>query len=630
MGALKLSNRLVFLPVGTDFADEQGLVTEKVIAYYERRSAGGAGLIVVEATAVDAGGKGARTQIMIDRDACIEGLSRLVKAIRTAGDAKVSIQLQHVGGQGTARVLGRPPVAPSAIPAFKEVPHELSIDEIQVIIEKFAQAVRRAKEAGFDAAELHCAHGYLLCGFLSPLSNKRDDEYGGDTDRRARIVIEIITRVRELVGSTFPLFMRISASEYEKGGIDLKETQRFLPMFEKAGIDAVSISAGNYHTFHMTVQPMRIPEGCLVPLAEGVKQVVNIPVVVGGRINDPRMAEEILRKGQADLIGMGRPLIADPDLPIKAKAGKYGLIRKCVADNTCIDRIFSGNELRCMLNPEAGCETEFDISPADQSKKVWVVGAGPGGMEAARVLSMRGHDVTLFEKEMRLGGQIHVAALPPWKQGLMGVIEYYQNALEDLGLRIVFNTEVTPKMVRDNPLDALIIATGSVPAVPNVVGIEKSHVLFADEVLQDKVNAGQKIAILGGSLVGCETAHFLAERGKEVTILEILPEKNAIGMEIGYTARYPLLEKLRQKNVQMYTNAVSEQINEEGIVVQINGERRIIEVDNVVIAVGYVKSNAFGAELEQNVKEIHHIGDCKKARNIFYAISEASAVARSI
>ncbi|HXY74693.1 MAG TPA: FAD-dependent oxidoreductase, partial [Dehalococcoidales bacterium] len=446
VGRLKLKNRLVMPAMCTDFGDKDGYVTQRLLHHYIERAKGGAGLIIIEVTSVAPGGRAQLNQLRIDDDRFISGLSKLAEGIKNGG-AKCFIQLHHAGRVAPPAFNdGLQPVAPSAIAGRGgAMPRELTIAEIEGVVESFAQAARRAREAGFDGVELQYAHGYLIAEFLSPLTNKRRDKYGGDLISRARIAVDIIHRIRQVVGSDYPLGVRFTGDEEIKGGLRLNETKRIAVMFEEAGVNVLNVSTG-YKASHeegffncanaTSGAPMTRPHGCFIPLAEGVKQAVKIPVIAMGRLDDADIALDVIKKGKADLIAIARGHLVDPYFVTKLQENRLDEIRRCIACNRCFETLYREADLRCTVNPELGKDEEYRIKPAKQVKQVLVVGGGPGGMEAARVAALRGHKVILMEKNSELGGNLISAAGVSYKSEISNLTEYLKKAIQKAGVEV--------------------------------------------------------------------------------------------------------------------------------------------------------------------------------------------------
>ena len=481
IGSMELKNRIVMAPMGMQLADASGAVSQREIDFYEERAKGGAGLIEIGAVCIDDKiGRTAYPQLSIDGYKYTAGFSDLVEQVHKYG-AKICPQLHHIGYNipFLEATNNQPPVAPSDI-ACPYVPgvraRELTVEEIENIIQKYVGAAALAHHAGFDGVEIQAAHGFsLVSHFLSSVTNKRTDGYGGDLRARARFAIEIVEGIKAKLGNAFPIIFRLSGDEYTEGGITLENTKSIAKMLEEVGVDALHISAGNSLSpdgFWATTPPMDAPHGCHVHLAESIKQVVKTPVITVGRINDPQFAETILRKGKADLIAMGRALIVDPELPNKVAEGRLKEIRKCIGCLQDCDADF-GLRVKCAINADVGKEKEYKVVPAQRRKKVLVVGGGPAGMEAARVASLRGHKVTLYERNRKLGGQLLLCEDLPHKKDLRNLIDFMTYQLKKLKVRVELGKEVTPAIVeRMNP-DAVILATGAAPLYPAIHGIDQ-------------------------------------------------------------------------------------------------------------------------------------------------------------
>jgi len=515
------------------------------------------------------------------------------------------------------------PVAPSPLPWSKNarIPRELSIPEIEELVEKFARAAMNAKKAGVDFVELHGAHGYLISEFLSPNSNKRTDKYGGDLAGRTRFTVEIIQRIKELAGDDFPVSCRINGADNIPGGLTLDDAKAIAPIMVKAGLNLISVSAGVYGSYPTIVPFVYTPHGCNVPLAAGIKSAVNIPVITAGRINDPRLAEDILANGKADLIGMARALFTDPELPMKASRGEFDDIRKCIACNTCIDSL-DLDPIDCTVNPTLGRERELEIKPAPRRKKVLVIGGGPAGLEAARVAALRGHAVTLYEKETRLGGQWLLATIPPHKEEFIELINYQTRQLARLGVTVKLGEETTALLVQELKPDAVVLATGSVPRELPVPGINRANVVTARDVLSGNIKTGNTVLVVGGGNVGLETAHFLAEQGKQVTVIEMLRQ---VGADLGNTAKWHLFNKLKKHRVTMHRRTELKGMTRTEVTVCRKGKEETWPgFDTVVLAAGARPSNELAAALKDLVNELYVIGDAAEPRKAVDAIREGA------
>jgi 2,4-dienoyl-CoA reductase-like NADH-dependent reductase (Old Yellow Enzyme family)/thioredoxin reductase len=638
VGTMNLRNRLVMSPMINNYATGEGYVTDRTLAYYEARAAGGVGLIIVEAACVDAPvGKGAALQLAIDDDKCIPGLRELAAVIHKHG-AKAAVQLHHAGRITSSRFTGCQPVAPSPIPfpgdelvgvhAVFETPRELTVDEIRNVIGRFAEAAVRAKTAGFDAVEIHAAHGYLINEFLSLLSNNRQDQYGGDLENRARMLVETIAAVKKAVGDSYPVLCRINGEEVRfEGGGTVKDAQEIAKICQAAGIAAIDVSymAGPDPSY----LPMSAkPKGYLVHAAEAVKKAVSIPVIAVYRLT-PAVGEQVIKEGKADLIAIGRGFLADPQLSNKAAEGRLDEITPCIVCNTCQYDITSENaSLRCAVNPAQGKEGECSITKATRPKKVLVIGGGPGGMKAAIIAAQRGHQVTLFEKEGTLGGQLILAAVPPYKDTLVELTNSLSAQVTRAGVNIVLGKDVTITDAESMAPDAVILATGIMPFVPEIKGIDTSNVVLAEDVLAGKATVGQRVIIIGGELVGCETAEFLTDAGKEVTIMRKGP---TIAADFSPMNRESLIGRLTLKNVTMLTGVRYEEITAKGLVItNKEGQKQTIPADTFILAAGARPNTELLDVLKGKVPELYQIGDCLEPRSLLEAIDEGFNVGRNL
>jgi len=622
IGKARIPNRLVVPAMVTNYCNGDGTATEKYVAYHEAKAKGGWGLIITEDYAVDPKGKGFPNVPGLWNDGQIESHSKLTRRIHDIG-GKIFAQIYHAGRQTSRTLIGRQPVAPSPIPCprYQEIPHALGLKEIRDIIEEFGDCALRARKAGFDGIEIHGAHGYLIAQFMSPYSNKRIDEYGGNLLNRMRFPLEILSNVRSKTGSDFPAIFRISGDEMVPGGRTIEDTKTIAGILEKAGVDALHISAGVYGSAHAITPPAAIRHGWIVHLAEEVKKVVNIPVITVGRINDPLLAETILAGRKADLVAMGRASLADPELPNKAAAKRFADINHCIGClQGCIGMISQGRPATCLVNPTLGKEEELRIKPADLKKKVFIAGAGPAGMEAAMVAGKRGHEVHLFEKADRMGGQFYTASIPPSKGEIAGFIVWQRRQLEENHVFIHLSTELTEEIVNEQNPDVVVLATGSTPVSPNFPGVKRPNVVTAHDVLEGKTDVGKKVAVIGGGMVGSETANHLANHGKEVSIVEMLPE---IAPEVNARSKPFLLKDLADHDVRLYLNSVVKEVSGDGLRIERDGrEEKIGPFDSIVLAVGVQACNDLRAKLEGKVARLITIGDALNPRKALEAIGE--------
>lgn len=634
IGNMRLRNRLVMPPMGTNLASEIGAVTPSMIHYYRERAKGGTGLIITEITCVDTPqGNGISNELSLSDNSYIAGHNELVEAVKEHG-AKIVTQLHHAGRQTSPEyTMGLEPVAPSAIPDphINVLPRELTIMEIEDIIEKFIRAAIRAQNAGYDGVEVHGAHGYLLSQFMSPLSNRRTDHYGGDLEGRMRFPLEIVRGIKSETGGHFPVLFRLSADEFVEGGIHLDEAKEMSRMLQDAGADALHVSSGTYASMHTILEPMSYSEGWRSYLAENIKKVVQIPVITVGVIRTPQTAENLLAEGKADFIAIGRTLIADPEWPLKAMEGRTEDIRKCITCNIwCIgERVFKNLRIRCTINANAGRELEYPYIPATTNPQSYVVvGGGPAGMEAARVLATAGHRVTLFERTPELGGQIKLAAMPPGKDKIKWTTDYLETQIRKLGVEIHLNTDVNADSLQAMDADGIILATGAAPLIPDIPGAHSPNVTNAWDVLGGKYQVGNKVIIVGGGNVGCETGLFLKQRGADVTVIEMEDE---IAVDTEPISRMHLLAELRKNEVTVLTGLNVREIKHDGVVAMDScWHEKWFPCTNVVFSVGATPVNHLETQLLQRGKRVYVIGDARQPRKLNHAISDAFLTAYRI
>jgi 2,4-dienoyl-CoA reductase-like NADH-dependent reductase (Old Yellow Enzyme family)/thioredoxin reductase len=626
IGSLKLANRIVMPPMATNYATPQGFVTDRQIAYYVERARGGVGYITVEHTGIHQQGKASPKMLMIHSDENAEKIKNLVQAVHAAG-GKIVVQINHAGRQTFSKVTGETIVGPSAVPVLPamETPRELTIREIEDLVATFTIAAERVKNTGADGVELHMAHGYLICSFLSPFSNKRKDRYGGTIAGRARFALEVLRSVRQRVGSGFPVICRLSGDEYVAGGLNVEDTRQIAKLLEKEGADALHISACNAASGFLNHPPYYVTEGVFVHLAEAVKARVDIPVITVGRIRNPLMADQIIADGKADLISMGRALIADPRLPQKAKEGRLAEIIPCISCNKCIQTLRM-DSVRCSVNPETGNEGRFRYSKADRSKQVWVIGGGPGGLKAAEIAALRGHQVKIFEKKNELGGRVRLGANPPQKQVLNEFIDYLVRRVKSLGITIEMGKAFTSDMLEPVKPDVVVVATGASPQFPNWKGIEESGALSVDDVLADGADIGARVLVVGGGGTGAEIADLLSEIGKKVTLVEMLED---IASDLVNHLQHYLKQRLTQKGVAVLTSTRVKALGKGYVMIEdASGVRKLDDFDTIVLALGSEKSNdTIYKNLAGKVSELHVIGDARQPREIVDAVYEGEEIA---
>ncbi|MFC1995777.1 FAD-dependent oxidoreductase [Chloroflexota bacterium] len=628
---MEVKNRFVMAPLSNLFATTNGEVTKRTLDYYAVRARGGVGLVIVEYSYVQPEGKGCiGTMLGCYSDNLVPGLSDLARAIKENG-ARAALQIAHSGRQTFTEFTETPYIqAPSPIPLpGYPTPKEMSLEEIEETIEAFGKAAQRVKLAGFDAVEVHGAHGYLPWSFVSPITNQRKDKYGGSPENRMRFCIEIVRRIREKVGPDFPLGYRLSGDEYLEGGLTLKETTIFAKELERAGTSWIHASSGTYASVHHTVPPMYWPLNTLVHLAEGMKNAINIPVITIGSHGDPELMAKILTDGKADMIAMGRQLLADPELPNKIKESRLDDIRRCIYCNQgCLDNFHRDWPVTCSINPEVGREVEYAIHLATRTKKVLIIGGGPGGMEAARVAALRGHDVTIFEKSDKLGGLLNVASVPEFKQPLRGLIRYQESQAKKAGVKMELGKEATVDNVKSFAPDAVIVATGAKAIKPSVPDIDKNSVVFAADVIKGDKEVGENVLIVGGGFIGCETALFLAQQSKIVTVAEMM---ESVALDVDGSTKLALLELLAQNSVTTRVNSMLHEVRDnEAILIDKNQKKEAVKADTIVLAVGYEVDRPLATALEGHIKELYSIGDCAEVRNILGAFHDGAHIGRQI
>jgi NAD(H)-dependent 7beta-hydroxy-3-oxo-delta4-cholenoic acid oxidoreductase len=628
-------------PMATDYAESDGRISQRLIDYLAARAAGGVGLITSEMTTIDEFSPYVPRTVALWDDKFIPGFEKLSDAVHAHG-AKLIPQIAHPGPESLSPFFHqREPVGPSPVMCFvtKHVSRELDGEEIETIIEQFGEAARRAREGGCDGMELHAAHSYMLVGsFLSPLRNRRSDEYGGDLDGRLRMPLRVIERIRKKAGADFPIILRMSGDHVIEGGMGIEDGQYVARILQEAGIAAFHVSAGMYPDYSSRIMP---PTGTpLCPnagLARAIKEVVDVPVMVVGRINEPRVAEEVLARGDADMVVMGRALLADPAFANKAREGRFEDIAPCTGCGIgCVAGRLEGRDMTCVINPWSGREGETALVPAAKSRKVMVVGAGPAGMEAARVAAQRGHRVTLFEKASKTGGLFNLAAVPPHKQELTRVTKYLTTQLAKAGVEVRLNTEVTGSIVAEERPDVAIIATGGEPLVPEIPGIDGPRVTTYQEVLAGRVPIMPgKVLIIGGGMAGCETAEFMFQQGDyplvghtSVTIIEM---RDAIATDMSPEGRMVLMERIRRKGIEIMVRTKVVEFLEDGIVVERDRQQETIRgVGRIVLSMGNRPAAELASRIGTEIGEVHVIGDAKQARRLCEAISEGRETAIAI
>jgi len=629
---MEIPNRIVMPPMGTNLGNPDGTVSEANLAYMKRRARGGAGLIITEISAVHPTGMAIPSELGSYDDRFIPGLKKLAEVIHAHG-SKAVLQLHHTGRESLFLLKAGKAIAPSPIRSlvFGMTPREMTREEIQELIVAFGAAAFRGKQAGFDGVEVHGAHGYLLTQFLSALSNQRADEYGGDLANRSRFIREVLREVRQRVGEEFPVSLRLSAEEFIKGGYTVEDLKPLLPEWVKDGADIIHASLGTHGSpAGITSAPIEYMPGFNVGRAKRIKEIVNVPVIGVGRFTDLHLADEVIGRGEADLVAFGRQFLADPDFILKSREGRFDDVRKCIACNQgCIERLILGEgNIRCAINPETGQETLYPQGPAALRRRVWVIGGGAAGMTAACEAARLGHRVDLFEKEEEWGGQLRYAGKPPFK----GVYQQWGAWLgaqaRKMGVTLHPGVEVTEKMIQEGNPEAVILAAGGEKIVPDIPGADLPHVCDAWQILMGEVTPKKHVLVIGGGLIGMETADFLSQKGTQVTLVEVLKRSPVLKIT---SHGYMLHTRLREAGCKLLFDTTVRRIEPSSVTLISQGtEEALSPIDQVVVAVGLKASEGLKKFLEN--KGIRHfvVGDAVSPRRIIEATEEGAKAAWSL
>lgn len=636
IGKMMVKNRLVVPAMDSHMPDVNGLIGENALNYYGARARGGFGMVIVEIAAVQSCGIGMPHEINIYNDTSIPGLTALASCIKHYGSRAI-IQLHHSGRETVAAMAGKQPVAPSSVPCpvNREKPHEMTTEEVYQLIQSYIDSSIRAYKAGFDGVEIHAAHGYMGGQFLSPRSNKRIDEFGGSLEGRAYFLKLVVEGIKKVCGDDFPVIVRISTNEGRIGGIEESESTVQAQLLESYGYDALNLSAGTYGAWEVIVPPPDVPPAWNLLATKRIKSCVDIPVMTVGRYADPHIIENTIKCGDSDFIALGRQSIADPDFPNKMFSNELMDIVPCVA---CTQRCMSFNDptelqegdygISCMYNPMSNDRQDVQITPTNKPKNVFVVGAGPGGLETAWLAAKRGHQVSLFEKNspLKAGGQLLIASYPPFKQDLTRSIRHYLHMCEKHGVEMNFNQEVDEKFISEKKPDVLIIATGAKPLKPNIPGIDGPKIKEANNVLLGEPVVGN-VLVIGGGIVGVETAEYCTDYCDHVTVVEMQP---AIATELYMTVRDSLLQRFKEEEIEVHVNTKVLEFLEDGIVCEKEEAKITMDgYDAIILAMGAKAYNPFKA-LSNLAPEVYTVGDAKEARSAVEAIYEGMRVAQQL
>ncbi len=632
IGNMDVKNRLLMSAMSINFGvDDQCHVTDQLIEYFVARAKGGVGMMLVGGGSVHPGGQELPDLPQMYNDSCIPSLKGMVERVKQY-DTCFGVQLMHGGRQSYLPEK----VAPSAIPAPAVVKGEvraLEVPEIKELVDCFAQSARRCREAGFDFIEIHGAHGYLINQFMAPNSNIRTDEYGGSFENRTRFLFEIIAAIQKTAGADYPVGIRINGNDYIENGWELKDTVRLAPLLEQAGVAYLHISGGVYGSTELTIPSMYTPQGCFIHLAEAVKKVVDkVPVITVGRIKDPVMADAIIKEGKADMVALGRSIIADPEYPNKARTGQISNIRPCVGCCLgCIHAVLAKEPGSCVVNPDVGREYKLaeDGAPKE-TLKVLVAGAGPAGLAAARMFAIRGHEVRVCEKGETQGGLLALASTAPGRGELGDILRFFREELVRLGVAVQYNTPLSKSLLDEYRPDHVIMATGSMPDMPVIKGLFKSRMDLATnvDVFNGQEVPGQKMIVLGGGMTGLITADALAEKGREVVVLN---RKKSYAEEMSSNDRYYLRERLKKGAVKLYKNVAIQQFTDDGVEFTSGGQAfSLTGFDTVVISEKHLSVREAKKLEKQSNAGFHLIGDAKSPRHLMFCIAEAEEAGRAV
>jgi len=649
IGKVEIKNRVAMAPMGiSGLLNPDGSPGPRAIDYYLERARGGVGLIISSVFKVENDIDSFHGLPFVS-PAAISPFAELSESIHAFG-ARLFVQLTAGWGRVAHpfRLRGQP-VSASAIPNYWQpslICRELKTEEVEKLVKCFGIAAQMLALAGIDGIELHGHEGYLFDQFTTGIWNKRNDQYGGDLSGRLRFPIEVLDEIKQRVGRDFPVQYRFGLKHYIKGqnagalpeepfmeaGRDVEEGLKMAKMLEDAGFDALHVDAGCYDSWYWPHPPNYQEHGCMVDMAAETKKVVKIPVIAVGRLEIPELAEEILKSGKADMVALGRGLLTDAFWLKRIEEGQLKKIRPCIGcHDGCMGRIMFGKPLSCAVNPSAGRERSYALEKTNRPRKVTIIGGGTAGLEAARTAAIRGHQVTLYERKNVLGGWLVAGSVPSFKKDLLRLLQWYESDLQELGVKIRLGVEGTPELVEDVQADVVLIATGARPIVPQIPGVRKEIVATAPEVLLGTKRPGERVIIVGGGLVGCETAIWLAQQGKKVTLIEMLGDLMAGKPPVIHMNRMMLLDLLQFNKVEILTHTRLTEVTDEGILlVSASKKKESLKADTVVLGVGLEPDKKLYEALSGERPNLYLIGDAREARNIMGAVWDAYEVARAI
>ncbi len=625
IGSAALKNRLIMSLYPTKYATDSK-VNKRMIEFYRERARGGVAMIVLDCPCLDYPGayKGPN-ELRFDTPDSADAVKDLLDAIHVE-NTKAFMQLNYP----KERIFN------NEVPGSKQkgsvwvapLVRIMTAAEADEIIGILANGAKKARELGYDGIEVQASYGDFISQLLSPLSNKRTDEFGGSLKNRTQFLTGLIEAVKRKAGKDYPVIVKLVCDEFVEGGLTLNDGTMIARRAEQAGADAILASGGNKATKHMTIPSHYLPPGVLVHLARGIRQAVTIPVIAIGKINTPELAEKAIRDGDADFVALARPLLADPHFPVKAEAGKIEEIRRCLYDlEDCADEGVKGIGRTCTVNPFSGQEYRLKITTAEKKKRVVVVGGGPAGMQAALLASQRGHKVILYEKEDSLGGQLRISSMAPCKEEMEAALQHMKHVLSKTNATVILNKAPSKEEILSHKPEAVIIAIGSRPFLPNIAGIDLTSVYNVRTVYESDVDLGQNVVIVGGGDIGCETADLLSEKGISVTIVEALGQPLHRMKEI---PRQELLRRLKNKNVAILTGTKVTTIENGKILVETNGIRKELATDSVIFSTGSVSADSLAETLKSLVEEVYAVGDAQEPANLGAALRSATAIALAL